>query len=104
MLHLNDIPAKEFLPGLFGKMLHGESSTLGVWEIRKGAVIPEHSHVNEQITYITEGELQMTIGGKTTVFGPGNVQVIPPNVPHSGLALTDCRVIDSWTPVREAYR
>lgn len=104
MLDLNDIKAREFLPGLFGKMLHGEKSTLGFWEIKKGSVIPEHFHENEQITCILEGELQMTIGVTTTIFRAGNVQVIPPNVPHSAIALTDCKAIDSWTPVREAYR
>jgi quercetin dioxygenase-like cupin family protein len=104
MLNLKNIEAREFLPGLFGKMLHGDKSTLGFWEIKKGSVIPEHHHENEQITCILEGELQMTIGGITTVFCEGNAQVIPPNVPHSAVALTDCRAIDSWTPVREAYR
>ncbi len=104
MLHLNDIPTKEVLPGLFGKFLHGEKSSLAVWEIRKGAVLPLHEHENEQITYILEGELQMTIGDNTTVFQAGNIQVIPPNVPHSAIALSNCRVIDSWAPVREAYR
>ncbi len=104
MLHLNDIPSKEYLPGLSGKMLHGEKSTLGFWEIQKGAELPEHSHENEQITYITDGELEMTIGGVTTIFGPGNLMVIPPHIPHSARALTNCKVIDSWTPVREAYR
>ena len=104
MHHLNDIPVKEVLPGLFGKFLHGEKSTLAVWEIRKGAVLPLHEHENEQITYILEGELQMTIGENTTVFKAGNVEVIPANIPHSAIALTDCKVIDSWAPVREAYR
>lgn len=104
MVHLNDIPAREFLPGLFGKMLHGEKSSVGFWEIKKGSIIPEHHHINEQITCILAGELEMTIGGVTTVFREGNVQVIPPDVPHSAIALTDCRVIDSWTPVRESYR
>lgn len=104
MLQLNDIKAKEYVPGLFGKMIHGEQSTLGIWEIKKGAILPEHEHVNEQITYILEGELEMTIGGVTTIFRAGNIQVIPPNVKHNAVALTDCKVIDSWTPTRDAYR
>lgn len=104
MQHLDDIPSREFLPGLFGKMLHGEKSTLGFWDIKQGAILPEHQHDNEQITCITSGELEMTIGGVTTIFKAGHVQVIPPQVPHSAKALTDCKVIDSWTPVREAYK
>ncbi|MBC6492182.1 cupin domain-containing protein [Flavihumibacter stibioxidans] len=104
MQHLNDIPTKEVVPGLFGKFLHGDKSTLAVWDIKKGSILPEHHHENEQITYILEGELEMTIGGVTTIFRAGNVQVIKSNVPHSAIALTDCRVIDTWAPVREAYR
>lgn len=104
MMHLNDIPAKEIVPGLFGKFIHGDQTTLGIWEIKKGSKLPEHEHENEQITYIIEGELEMTIGGVTTVFKAGNLQVIPPHVLHSATALTDVKVIDTWTPVREAYR
>ncbi len=104
MLHLDDIVTKEIVPGLFGKFLHGEKSTLAVWDIKKGSVLPEHYHENEQITYILEGELQMTIGEVTTVFKAGNLQVIPSNVPHSALALTDCKVVDAWAPPRDAYR
>ena len=104
MQHLDDIPAKEVLPGLFGKFVHGEKSSLAVWNIKKGAIIPMHDHENEQITYIMEGELQMTIGETTIIFKAGNLKVIPPFVPHSALALTDCRVLDTWAPVREAYR
>jgi quercetin dioxygenase-like cupin family protein len=104
MQHLNEIQSKEVIPGLYGKFLHGDKSTMAIWEIKKGSVLPTHYHDNEQITYVVEGELQMTIGEKTTVFTAGCVQVIHANIPHSAIALTDCRVIDCWAPVREAYR
>jgi quercetin dioxygenase-like cupin family protein len=103
MQHLNELKGKEIQPGQIGKFIHGEKSSLGIWEIKKGVILPEHQHENEQITYILEGELEMTIGGVTTVFKAGNLELIPANIPHSAVALTDCKVLDSWAPVREAF-
>jgi quercetin dioxygenase-like cupin family protein len=104
MQHLNDIPVKQTLPGFFGKMVHGETSSLVFWDIKKGGISPEHHHIHEQITYIVEGELEMTIGGEKYLFTPGTVHVIPSNVPHSAVAITDCKIIDSFAPARDDYR
>ena len=104
MQHLNDIPTKQMIPGFFGKMVHGDTSSLVFWEIKKGGVSPEHHHVHEQITFILEGELEMVIGGEKYLFTAGNVHVIPSNTPHSAFAVTDCRVIDSFAPARDDYR
>jgi quercetin dioxygenase-like cupin family protein len=104
MQHLKDIPVKQTLPGFFGKMVHGDTSSLVFWDISKGGVSPQHHHVHEQITFVMEGELEMTIGGEKYLFTAGTVHVIPSNVPHSALALTDCKIIDSFAPARDDYR
>jgi quercetin dioxygenase-like cupin family protein len=104
MQYLKDIPAKQIQPGFFGKMVHGDSSTLSFWEIKKGSRLPEHHHVHEQITCILEGELEMIIGGEKYLFTAGTVHVIPSHVPHSAYAVTDCRVIDAFAPARDDYR
>lgn len=104
MQNIKDMTPREVVPGFFGRFMHGDQSSLTYWEIRKGSSLPEHHHVHEQITFILSGELQMTIGGVTTVFSAGSTQVIPSNVPHSAVALTDCIVIDSFSPVREEYK
>ena len=104
MQHLDDIQAKEIRPGFFGKMVHGDKSTLAFWEIKKGSVLEEHHHVHEQITHILEGKLQMKIGGEVFLLSEGIVHVIPSNMPHSAMALTDCKVIDSFAPARDDYR
>jgi quercetin dioxygenase-like cupin family protein len=85
-------------------MVHGETSSVVFWDIAKGGVSPEHHHVHEQTTYIVEGELEMTIGGEKILFTPGTVHVIPSHVPHSALAVTDCKVIDFFAPARDDYR
>jgi quercetin dioxygenase-like cupin family protein len=104
MINIKDIPAKEIVPGFFGKFVHGKQSTLAFWEIKKGHALPLHQHVHEQITYIVSGELEMMIGEEKYLLSAGMTNVIPSNLPHSGYALTDCVVIDSFCPVREEYR
>src|SRR5689334_3125317 len=104
MIHVQDLPVKEMFPGFTGRFLHGEKSTLAFWEIKKGSVLGEHAHPHEQITYILEGEIEMMIGGQKFLFTAGSTHVIPSNIPHSAIAVSDCKVVDTFTPVREDYR
>ena len=104
MQHLNDIPAKEFIPGYFGRFVHGEKCTLSFVDIKKGHALQTHQHPHEQITHILEGELEMIIGGEKFLLTAGTVHVIPGNVPHSAIAKTDCKVIDAFSPARDDYR
>jgi len=85
-------------------MVHGEKGSLVFWEAKEGSIMPEHRHPHEQITCVLEGELDMQVGGVRMHLIPGSVHVIPPQVPHSAIALSDCRIIDSFSPVREDYR
>ncbi|MEM7660178.1 MAG: cupin domain-containing protein, partial [Bacteroidota bacterium] len=83
---------------------HTERMTIASWHIEAGAVLPEHQHPHEQVAYLTKGELELTVGGKTQRLVPGKVAVIPGNTPHSGRAITACEVLDVFQPVREDYR
>jgi quercetin dioxygenase-like cupin family protein len=104
MEFLEDIKSHEFLPGFTGRFVHGAASTLSYVTIKKGSELPTHQHPHEQITHIVEGELQMLIGDTQYVLTPGSVHVIPGNVPHSAYALTDCKVLDFFSPARDDYR
>jgi quercetin dioxygenase-like cupin family protein len=104
MPHLDELTAKEIRPGFFGKLIHGDKSTLAVWNIKKGSILEEHQHPHEQITYIVEGEMDMTIGGELFHFRAGSIYPIPSNVPHSAIAITDCKVVDSFAPARDDYK
>ena len=103
-LNISKIPQREIAKGIKGRYVHTETSTIGFVEIEKGAILPEHSHFHEQTTQIIEGKLKMTIGGETKVLEPGMFTIIPSNVPHSAVALTDCKVTDTFYPVREDYK
>lgn len=104
MDHISNIAAKKLMDGISGQYIHGDQSTFGLVEVRKGSVLPSHHHPHEQITFVLEGELEMTIGGETMTLKPGNFHVIRSNVPHSAVAHVDCKLIDVFSPVREDYR
>jgi quercetin dioxygenase-like cupin family protein len=104
MQPIKNIKPKELVPGITGYYAHGSSLTFGYVEIKAGSNLPEHHHVHEQITYIIEGQLDMVIGGKPCSLTAGMYYVIPSNVPHGAFAVTDCKVIDAFNPVREDYR
>ncbi len=101
---LSEIPAREIIPGFHGKMIHTDQMTLAFWEIKAGASLPEHHHPHEQVANVLKGTFELTLDGETRQLGPGEVAVIPGNVPHSGRAITDCELLDVFQPVREDYR
>ena len=103
-IHLSEIEPKEIMPGYHGKMIHGETMTLAFWEVEQGATVPEHQHVNEQIMHVLEGRFEFTVAGKSRVYLAGDLVVIPSDTPHSGRALTACKLMDAFSPVREAYK
>jgi quercetin dioxygenase-like cupin family protein len=104
MQPIKDIPAKQLMPGITGYYAHGSSMTFGYIEIKKGTKMAEHSHPHEQITYIIEGQLEMLIGGEKKLLTEGSVHVIPSNILHGAFAVTDCKIIDVFNPVREDYK
>ena len=104
MQRIKDIKPKELVAGVTGYYAHGDKHTLGLVELKAGSVVPEHHHIQEQITYILEGQLDLTMDGKSFSLTPGAYNVIPSNTPHSAIAITDCKLIDTFSPVREDYK
>jgi quercetin dioxygenase-like cupin family protein len=102
-LNLSTIPSKELMSGYHGKLVHTETMSIAFWEVDKGAQVPEHSHSNEQVMHVIEGEFEFTLDGNTRVYHPGDLVVIAPHKKHSGRALTPCKLMDVFSPVREEY-
>lgn len=101
---LAEIEDREPLPGFRVKFIHSDTMTFAYWAIEAGALLPEHSHHHEQVAHMLEGEFELTIEGEGQVLKPGMVGVIPSNSVHSGKAVTDCRILDVFNPIREDYR
>lgn len=77
--------------------------TLVYWSIAAGAAIPEHSHVHEQVTHVLEGSFELVVDGEARMLELGIIAVIPSNVKHYGHAVTDCLMLDVFSPVRQDY-
>ena len=103
-VRLDDLPEGVPFPGGHGKFLHSSRMTFVYWELDEGSLLPEHSHPHEQVAHMFEGRFEMTIDGETQILEPGSVTVIPANAVHYGRALTHCRIMDAFCPVREDYR
>jgi quercetin dioxygenase-like cupin family protein len=91
----------EALNPLLGRhFIVGQNVMLARVLLKKGCMVPEHSHHNEQISYVTEGALKFGIDGKEIVVSEGEVLTIPPNMPHWAEALVDSVSLDIFNPPR----
>ena len=103
-VELNQSQAREIFPGFKAHLVHSANMTFAHWTIKAGATLPAHAHVHEQVVNMIEGMFELTIAGETRKLGQGSVAIIPSNALHSGKAITDCRIIDAFYPIREDYR
>ena len=87
-------------PGWFGRYFDSPSMTFAHYEFSAGSTIHEHSHPQEEVWEVVEGELEITIGGDTRNAGPGIAAIVPPNVRHSVRARTSGRAIVVDYPLR----
>lgn len=104
LVKLSDLPMLQIADGISAHAVNAESVTVLHVKIKAGSFLPEHAHINEQVINVTEGQLELTVEGKTHILEAGYVMVLAPNVPHSGKALTDVSVVDVFHPVREDFR
>lgn len=101
-----DQPTEELNPLISRSLITGERSMLAHVYLKKGAVVPMHSHDNEQITYVLEGALKFRIGDggpEDLVVRTGEVLHLPSNVPHEAEALEDTIDVDVFTPPRQDW-
>ena len=94
----------ELAKGIIARAVTMDTMTVAYVKLAAGAVLPEHSHYQEQVVNVIEGELELTVAGQPFTLVPGKVMVLEPNVVHSGKAKRDCYVIDVFHPIREDFR
>ena len=102
----DDMPKEQVTPMLSRRLVTGERMMLAHVYLDKGAVVPKHSHHNEQLTYILEGALHFHIGEngeEEVIVRAGEVLVIPSNVPHMAVALEDTLDVDVFCPPRQDW-
>jgi quercetin dioxygenase-like cupin family protein len=94
------VPLEEVHPLFHRQFVVGQEIMLARILLKKGFVVPEHSHQNEQLTYILDGALKFWIDGKEIVVRAGETLCIPSNVPHKAEALEDTIDLDIFSPPR----
>lgn len=87
-------------PFIDRQLIVGDNIMIARVLLKKGAFVPMHSHLNEQITYILQGALKFLIDGQEIVVAAGEVLTIPAGMPHEAVALEDTVDLDVFTPPR----
>ncbi|MGB5247375.1 MAG: cupin domain-containing protein [Woeseia sp.] len=100
------VPLETVNPMMQRRIITGELMTVARIWFKDGFHVPRHSHHNEQITQVVSGVLRFRIGeqGDEEIdIGPGEVLVIPANLPHEALCIGDVEEIDMWAPRRDDW-
>ncbi len=102
----DDMPRESLNPLLDRRLITGERMMLAHVYLKKGCVVPRHSHENEQLTYVLEGALHFWLGedeSEEVVVRAGEVLTIPSNLPHKAMALEDTLDVDVFSPPRQDW-
>jgi quercetin dioxygenase-like cupin family protein len=102
----DEMPKETVNESLDRRLVTGQRTMLAHVYLKKGCVVPWHSHENEQVTYVLEGALRFWLGddqGEQKVVRAGDVLVIPSNLPHKAVALEDTLDLDVFTPPRQDW-
>jgi quercetin dioxygenase-like cupin family protein len=98
---VDDVDPHRIWDGVNGRVVDGSEATLAVIELDADAVVPEHSHANEQLGVLISGSLTFRIGDETQELGPGGMWRIPPHVPHDVRVGPDGAVlVEAFAPRR----
>jgi quercetin dioxygenase-like cupin family protein len=85
------------------KIVSGEREMLAQIYLKRGALVPIHTHDSEQMTYILQGSLRFLVAGEEIIVREGEVLHIPSRLPHQAEALEDTLELDVFSPVRAEW-
>jgi len=100
-----DVPVERVTDDITRQLVTGTNEMVARVVLLKGAVVPVHHHVSEQVTWISEGALRLWIGvpEEEVTLRAGEMVVIPPDVPHRAQALEDTVDFDIFSPIRQDW-
>jgi quercetin dioxygenase-like cupin family protein len=96
----SEIAPEKLNPLVTRQYIIGTNMMLARIMLKRGAVVPEHRHMNEQISHVLQGSLVYRIEGAETLLRSGEMMCLPPDVPHEVIALEDSEVLDIFNPPR----
>ena len=106
LFRVDDVPLEKVTDQIDRRLITGDRIMLAHVYLKKGSIVPTHSHENEQVTYILEGALRFWIGedeAEEVVVRAGEVLHIPSNVVHKALALEETLDVDVFSPPRQDW-
>ncbi len=103
MMLTHKVGLQEYGQGVKADFVHSENITVAFWSIPAGTNLPAHDQIHEQIVNLLEGEFELTAGDETERLTAGSIVIIPSGNMHSGKALSPCRDIETFGPVREDF-
>ena len=99
----DEIALEKITETISQKLVAGEREMLAQVYLKRGALVPMHSHESEQMTYILQGALKVVVGGEQMTVREGEVLHVPPWIPHQAEALEDTLELDVFSPVRQDW-
>jgi quercetin dioxygenase-like cupin family protein len=99
----NEIPVEQMTDTVTRQVVHTDMMTIARLTLKKGAVVPRHSHPNEQVSNVEAGTLRFIFDDGEMVVHTGESMQIPGGAPHSVEALEDAVALDLFSPAREDW-
>src|SRR4051812_25547567 len=99
----DEIALEKVTEMLSRKIVSGRREMLAQSYLKRGCVVPMHSHESEQMTYILQGSLKFFIAGEEIIVRDGEVLAIPSGVEHQAEALDDTFSLDVFSPIRQGW-
>lgn len=99
----DEIQEEQLSQTLTRRHITGENITIALFSLKKGCLVPTHSHDSEQISNVISGSLRFVVDGRQIIVRSKETLRIPPRVPHSAEALEDSEVLDVFSPARRDW-
>lgn len=105
-INWSEVPAEQVNPSMSRKIVSGEKLMVARMKFRDGFIVPLHHHMHEQVTQVLSGQMRFWFGKEKDQMMdlfPGDVVVIPSNMPHEALMIGEVEEIDTWAPPRQDW-
>jgi len=99
----NDVKLETVRDGISRRFIAGDREMVAQITLQRGALVPEHSHESEQLTYVLTGALKFTLDGRDITVRAGELLRIPSWMPHSAEAVEDTFELDLFSPIRQDW-
>jgi len=96
----DEIALEKVTEMLSRKIVTGEREMIAQIYLKRGCLVPMHSHESEQMTYILQGALKFLIAGEEITVREGELLHIPSWMEHQAEALEDTFELDVFSPIR----